>query len=211
MNTQYFKTVFNNSFNRALIAMVFLGLLITLPAVAGPGAAGHDHHNHDSPVQSSVSDHHDTVDSQGGEHDHGAHAWETPEGEKNRPNPMLASTESISRGERLFRHYCITCHGFEADGATMRGQNLNPRAANLREMAGHHTDGDYHYKIRTGHGPMPNWEETISEDNIWHLVNYLQSLKPSAKPTRGHGIHAHSKSQEDAENPGYHDHGTHQH
>ena len=184
-------------------------------AAAGP--AGH-HHDHDPMVtphndhSDNHGDHHPTLMGTENEvHKHGAHDWQAPEEEANRPNPIAASAESIATGQRLFRHYCVTCHGYNADGNSMRGQNLNPRAANLQEMAGHHSDGDYHYKIRTGRGPMPHWENTISHENIWHLVNYLQSLGPEKASSEGHGQHPHSTSSPAAGKPDHHDHSTHKH
>jgi mono/diheme cytochrome c family protein len=43
-------------------------------------------------------------------------------------------------------------------------------------MAGHHPDGDIAWKIANGRGPMPAWKETLSQKDIWHLTNFVQSL-----------------------------------
>jgi mono/diheme cytochrome c family protein len=199
-------------FHFLLYTSFFMAVPFSIQAAAGPEGHHHDHdpevkpHTDHSNSRSTLMDPNHAGHDDGG-HDHGAHAWQAPEAEKKRPNPVAASAESIANGQRIFRHYCITCHGYNADGDSMRGRNLNPQAANLREMAGHHSDGDYHYKIRTGHGPMPHWENTIDAENTWHLVNYLQSLKPQKASTDGHDQHRHPE----AEKTDHHDHSSHTH
>ena len=194
-----------------LTQLTYCLIMLHLPALAlaGEGPAGH-HHDHQAveKPENPVHDHGDAAKQADPhqEHDHAAHTWKAPDEEMKRPNPVPATEKSITTGQRIFRHYCIACHGYEADGTGMHGQNLNPKAANLRAMAGHHSDGDYHYKIRTGHGPMPHWEKTISATNIWHLVNYLQSLKPAAADSAEQNPHSHHQPAKDA-----HDHSSHKH
>lgn len=196
-------------FYSLLYSLFFITRPLAVHAAEGPAGHHHDHdmkekqHNHTSEHRSTL------MGSDNDAHGHGAHNWPVPEEEQNRPNPIAASAQSISTGKQLFRHYCISCHGFNADGDSMRGQNLSPKAANLRAMAGHHTDGDYHYKIRTGRGPMPHWEKTISHENIWHLVNYLQSLKPEKASTKVHDHHPKPEPAPDKHN--HHDQSTHKH
>jgi mono/diheme cytochrome c family protein len=48
-------------------------------------------------------------------------------------------------------------------------------------MAGMHTDGDIAWKIENGRGPMPAWKNILNHDQIWDLVNYIQSLSGSDK------------------------------
>ena len=140
-------------------------------------ASGHDHHS-------------------GAHHGNDENPWIVPAEEAARPNPVMATTESIKTGSRLFKHFCITCHGYNADGKGLSGQKLNPKPANLVKMAGQHQDGDLAYKIRNGRGPMPPWEASISETSIWHLVNFIQSLEPKnsgreEESSLGHGAHKH--------------------
>jgi mono/diheme cytochrome c family protein len=44
-------------------------------------------------------------------------------------------------------------------------------------MAGMHTDGDFAWKIATGKNAMPGWRTSFTEDQIWDIVNFIQSLK----------------------------------
>ncbi len=48
-------------------------------------------------------------------------------------------------------------------------------------MAGHHPDGDFAWKITNGRGPMPGWKGTLTDEQIWNVVNFIQSLEGSVK------------------------------
>jgi len=48
-------------------------------------------------------------------------------------------------------------------------------------MAGHHPDGDYAWKIANGRGAMPAWSGSLTENQIWDLVNFIQSLGGSRR------------------------------
>ena len=43
-------------------------------------------------------------------------------------------------------------------------------------MAGSHTDGDLAWKIAAGRGAMPGWKDSLTEKQIWDIVNFIQSL-----------------------------------
>jgi len=105
----------------------------------------------------------------------GSH-WEAPPGETDRQNPVPADDTSIARGRKLFEKHCVVCHGPEGRGNGVAAAGLNPKPADLVKMAGHHSDGDIAWKIANGRGPMPAWKETLSQDQIWHLTNFVQSL-----------------------------------
>ena len=106
--------------------------------------------------------------------------WSAPPEAVKRANPILADQTSISRGENLFSSYCISCHGPGGKGDGPAGAGLNPKPPNLVKMAGHHPDGDIAWKIANGRGPMPGWKKIISEEEIWHLTNFIQNLGEQA-------------------------------
>ena len=102
--------------------------------------------------------------------------WSAPPEAAKRANPVPADKTSISRGENLFSTYCISCHGPGGKGDGPAAAGLNPKPPNLVKMAGHHPDGDIAWKIAKGRGPMPGWKKIISEEDIWHLTNFIQNL-----------------------------------
>jgi mono/diheme cytochrome c family protein len=103
--------------------------------------------------------------------------WSAPESTKKVKNPVPSNKESIARGRQLYENDCVSCHGKNGQGDGPDAVYITPAPSNLAVMAGHHTDGDLAWKIKKGKGSMPAWEDAYSEEDIWHLVNYIQNLK----------------------------------
>jgi len=106
-----------------------------------------------------------------------AHVWNAPEEAAQRPNPVPRDTAAIERGQKLFEQFCANCHGKNGQGDGPLAAALNPRPANLAERAGHHTDGDFAWKIANGRGVMPAFKNQLQENQIWDLTHYIQNLK----------------------------------
>lgn len=102
--------------------------------------------------------------------------WMAPAIEAAKPNPIKATQQSIQQGGKLFQQYCMSCHGANGDGNGQAAKYLSKKPANLRVMAGQHPDGDFAYKIKKGRDPMPGWEKTLNDKQIWHVVNFIQTL-----------------------------------
>ena len=82
-------------------------------------------------------------------------------------------------GRKIYVSSCANCHGSDANGHGPAAVNLVVKPTNLREMAGLHTDGDLAWKITNGRGAMPAWKDMLGKNQVWDLVNYIQSLKDS--------------------------------
>ena len=118
--------------------------------------------------------------------------WMAPPAEAAKKNPVALTNESIVQGRKLYLQYCSSCHGDNADGNGVAAQMLSKKPSNLRAMSGQHPDGDFAYKIRKGRDPMPGWEKTLNDTQVWHLVNFIKSLddQPSM-PAEDHSGHRH--------------------
>lgn len=117
-----------------------------------------------------------------GSNNHNAH-WMSPEKELTRVNPIKQDINSIVRGDTLYNKNCALCHGAEARGNGPEGKALDPKPSDLKQMSGTHPDGGFAWKIANGRGAMPAWKSILSENQIWDLVNYIQSLSA----TKRHG------------------------
>jgi mono/diheme cytochrome c family protein len=106
--------------------------------------------------------------------------WSAPPEAMKQINPVKADSMSISTGQKLYSRLCADCHGQKAEGNGPSASSLSKKPTNLREMAGGHADGDFAWKIREGRGDMPAWGEELERTEVWHLVNYIQSL--ASKP-----------------------------
>lgn len=102
--------------------------------------------------------------------------WMAPPEAMHRRNPVPANSASMQRGRELFREHCAVCHGPQGRGDGPSAAGLNPKPVNLAAMAGHHPDVDYAWKIENGRGAMPAWKGTLGENQIWDLVNFIQTL-----------------------------------
>lgn len=98
---------------------------------------------------------------------------------KSLKNPLGDTPETIHAGQRLFRQYCISCHG--ADGKAQ--VQLVAQARDLTDPDGFKngtSEGEVFRTIRDGTGSsMPPFRGQLkTEDQVWSLVSYVRSLWP---------------------------------
>lgn len=115
----------------------------------------------------------------------GAH-WASPKEASMQSNPIQLNPQSIAKGNLIYQKNCASCHGKTAQGDGPSGAYLTPKPTNLKAMSGRHSDGDFAWKIANGRGAMPAWKDLLSKEDIWHSVNFIQSLKDNKAP---HGDH----------------------
>jgi len=85
--------------------------------------------------------------------------------------PTLKETPETSKGAKLFATYCKGCHGEGATG------DIGPNLTDDKWRYGG-TDEDIFTTISNGRpGGMPSWKNTLSEDDIKELIEYIRSLK----------------------------------
>lgn len=104
--------------------------------------------------------------------------WKAPSKAPGRKNPVVRDEASIGRGKEYYQIHCAECHGDTGRGDGPRASRTWPKPTDLVQMAGHHPDGDVAWKIETGRGDMPGFKKKLKPNEIWDLVNFIQSLKP---------------------------------
>lgn len=104
-------------------------------------------------------------------------AWRAPKSDIETLNPIVYSVESVTAGKKLFAQHCQQCHGYWGEGNGVVGLSLDKRPANLLRIAGKKAEGEFAWKISEGRGEMPGFRKTLSEDDIWNIVNFVQSLE----------------------------------
>lgn len=104
-----------------------------------------------------------------------AHDWVAPKEDVSKPNPVVMDAASIKTGKKAFELNCSSCHGSDAGGLDKASAGLKKSTPNLLVRLRNHSEGDFHWKIRTGKNEMPAFEKDLSETEIWHIINYLKS------------------------------------
>lgn len=104
-------------------------------------------------------------------------SWQVPAEAQARNNPIRYDVGSVEEGKLLFAQHCLQCHGYWGEGNGIVGLTMNGRPANLLRLAGRQSPGAFAWKIAEGRDAMPAYRDTLSENEIWHLVNFVESLE----------------------------------
>jgi len=102
-----------------------------------------------------------------------------PASERNAKNPFARTPKVLSEARVHFADHCATCHGNDGSGKTQIGQNLYPKAPDMRLPATQNlTDGEIYYVIHNGIRltGMPAWGTEVKDEDSWKLVLFIRRL-----------------------------------
>ena len=115
--------------------------------------------------------------------DFSKNTWELPEDADKTKNPTTVTPESIAKGKELYmersKGNCVFCHGETGAGNEANLAKLRRKPADLtsKERMTAMTDGEVFWKVSKGiQGIMPAGEKRMSEEERWHVVNYVRTL-----------------------------------
>src|SRR5215203_3878526 len=115
--------------------------------------------------------------------DFSKNTWELPEDADKTKNPTTANAESIAKGKELYmertKGNCVFCHGETGSGNEANLARLRRKPADIssKERMTAMTDGEVFWKISKGiQGIMPAGDKRMSEEERWHVVNYVRTL-----------------------------------
>jgi cytochrome c len=100
-------------------------------------------------------------------------------------NPVAANPASIASGQALYGKYCRFCHGATGLGdGPQAPKDMKP--SNLTDTTWDRgsSPGEIFVVIQEGAGPdfkMKGLKGKLSEQDTWHVVNYVRSLGGVAK------------------------------
>ena len=119
----------------------------------------------------------------GAQQDFSKNTWQLPEDADKTKNPTTATPESIAKGKELYlersKGNCVFCHGETGAGNEANMARLRRKPADLtnKERMTAMTDGEVFWKISKGiQGIMPAGERRMTEEERWHVVNYVRTL-----------------------------------
>ena len=104
--------------------------------------------------------------------------WVVPEYSKGLKNPFAGNTAATAEGKVIYEQMCVLCHGLEGKGNGEAGLSLEKKPANFFALKNikKETDGEIFQKITDGNPPMSSYDELLTEDQRWQLVNYIRKL-----------------------------------
>jgi mono/diheme cytochrome c family protein len=108
-------------------------------------------------------------------------AWLISGEAQRRTNPVPASAEAIEAGLEHFADHCAVCHANDGSGRVEMGENLYPRAPDMRGSETQSlSDGALFYIIEEGVRltGMPGWKTGTpdGEQESWRLVHFIRHL-----------------------------------
>jgi len=122
-------------------------------------------------------------------------------------NPVPFTNKSIARGKTVYIRFCADCHGRDGKAMIDFISDATDLTAPKRWRHGT-TPGEIFHSIRDGAGvAMPPYKIHIpKETDLWHLVNFVQSLwpesvRPKLQKESDHDTDDHTK-QEGTESEG---------
>jgi mono/diheme cytochrome c family protein len=109
-----------------------------------------------------------------------ARAMAVPARAKNMKNPIPNTTENLAEARGHWADHCATCHANNGSGETTIGENLYPKAPDMRLPETQlMSDGELYYTIQNGIrlSGMPAWGRVGENDeDSWKLVHFIRHL-----------------------------------
>ena len=115
-----------------------------------------------------------------------AREWSPAAKARRMKNPVPATPAALAAAKQSYMEHCQKCHGEKGDGKGQKAAELSVApmdftdARQMDELA----DGQLFEEITKGQLPMPAFEDKLSEQQRWQLVDYVRTFasKTAAAP-----------------------------
>ncbi len=100
-------------------------------------------------------------------------------------SPVAPDAASIKRGRKMYRTYCLPCHGATGHGDGLVGIKYIPPTDLTMDYVQNKLDGDIFYTITNGGlAVMPSYRDSVSKTDRWHIINYIKHGLTSEKTAK---------------------------
>jgi mono/diheme cytochrome c family protein len=107
--------------------------------------------------------------------------WQLPPDAETKKNPLQADEKTLATGKSVFKDKCTKCHGLAGlgDGPDADPEHREHMDLTNPKRAEHNADGVVFYKVWNGRRKpkMPVFKEELSEQQVWSVVAYVQTLR----------------------------------
>ncbi|MCA9404995.1 MAG: c-type cytochrome [Candidatus Omnitrophica bacterium] len=105
------------------------------------------------------------------------------------PEEPKVTQEGLARGRELFKASCAGCHGMQGRGdgqqnmVDSKGLPTKPRDLTAGVFKGDSSSEELYFRMIAGMpgSPMPSYNEVFTQEQIWDLIHFVQSLVPEGK------------------------------
>lgn len=109
----------------------------------------------------------------------GGTEWTAPARAAKKKNPVEVNEASLTKGKAIWAKECASCHGDKGKGDGPAVKDLERKPGDMTSTkTQEQSDGALFWKITEGNKPMASYEKTLSEEDRWHVINYLRTLAP---------------------------------
>lgn len=100
--------------------------------------------------------------------------WQVPAEKSSVTAPFKFDAATQEAGKTLYMKNCKSCHGDPGKGNFSK---LNPLPNDpATDRFGKQKDGDLFYKITSGRGLMPRFEQTLTIEQRWQVISFLRTF-----------------------------------
>lgn len=98
-------------------------------------------------------------------------------------NPLKGNAQAADAGKTVFATNCASCHGDTGHGDGAAGAALDPKPDNLVNTVAQTSEPYMFWRISEGgwmepfKSSMPAWKGVLSEEQIWQVITYIETLK----------------------------------
>lgn len=105
--------------------------------------------------------------------------WTAPARAAKKANPIPPDAKSLELGRKLWERDCLSCHGAKGRGDGPQAADLDRKPADFADAAmWDQSDGAFFWKLVEGKTPMPATKTLLSDEERWHIINYMRTLAP---------------------------------
>jgi mono/diheme cytochrome c family protein len=107
-----------------------------------------------------------------------ARNWSAASAARKLKNPVPPSAQAIAAAQLDYAEHCRSCHGEKGDGKGEKAPELSVAPGdftNVRAMSSR-TDGELYWQITRGRLPMPSFDDKLSYQQRWQLVDYIRTF-----------------------------------